>query len=820
MQRYSANAPTMLARTGDLNGMALDDLLGERTAHRLRNALSASVDASHPAVLLDTPLPGGGPVADISIHQHDGSVIIEIEPSDEEAGEPLELARALISRIKDIKEVDTLVDQSARLIQGLLGYDRVMIYRFEDDGAGKVMSEVKRPGLESFLGQYFPATDIPQQARALYMRNTIRLISDSGNERVPILPEFDTRGMPLDLSFSHLRSVSPIHCEYLRNMGVGASMSISVIVEGRLWGLIACHHYSPRTLNTAQRLAAEMFGEFFSLHLQALKQRRRIDTATAARKDLDTFLRAASRRSDLDALFRERLSDFASLVPCDGVGLWMNGQWSAHDVTPPRSAVLGLIGHADKMCEGGIWHTHSLSGDLAEAADYFRDVSGVLVIPLSQVSPDYLLFFRKEFVQTLDWAGNPEKSYETGPLGDRLTPRKSFEIWKQTVERQSRPWTEADREIAEAARSALVDVILRHSELMAEEHEKADIRQRMLNEELNHRVKNILSVIKSLVGQPVQQGRSLQDYVNSLKGRIQALSVAHDQVVRGDGGGLLTNLLNAELSPYRAAAAGITLDGPSIWLEAEAFSVMALVLHELSTNAAKYGALSQAGGQLNISWQIGPDGTCTLTWQESGGPEVVPPSQNGFGSALIRRSIPYDLGGTSEVHYNPGGLRAELSLPGRHFSTTGSATEEPQKAPRRRIAEGPPRKQLGPETRVLLVEDQMLIAMDVEAMLEESGIGVIRTSGSVTEALKELGGFVPDIAILDVNLGADTSIPVAEELRKRNVPFVFATGYGDSAMIPSQFSSIPVVRKPYTGPTLTEALTDRLAGNEEGENAD
>ena len=186
----------------------------------------------------------------------------------------------------------------------------------------------------------------------------------------------------------------------------------------------------------------------------------------------------------------------------------------------------------------------------------------------------------------------------TGPLGDRLTPRKSFAIWKETVDRQAQPWTEADREIAEATRAATVEVVLRHNEMMAEERAKADVRQRMLNEELNHRVKNILAVIRSLVGQPVAEGRSLATMSTSLRGRIQALAYAHDQVARGDGGGLLADLLGAELAPYRTPARGVAARRPAVWLDARAFSVMALVLHELATNAAKYGALSRTGGQL------------------------------------------------------------------------------------------------------------------------------------------------------------------------------------------------------------------------------
>ncbi len=212
-----------------------------------------------------------------------------------------------------------------------------MIYRFEQDGSGKVISEARRGDLESFLGQYFPATDIPRQARILYLQNPLRIISDASGARVPLVPELDEAGQPLDLSFAHLRSVSPIHCEYLRNMGVGASMSISIIVNGTLWGLIACHHYSPKTLSMSERIAAEMFGEFFSLHLLALKQKRKLDIANEARRSLDRFLQSASNTADVDEMLSAALPEFSTLFACDGVGLWMNGRWTSVGSAPPAA---------------------------------------------------------------------------------------------------------------------------------------------------------------------------------------------------------------------------------------------------------------------------------------------------------------------------------------------------------------------------------------------------------------------------------------------------------------------------------------------------
>ncbi|MGX1098782.1 HWE histidine kinase domain-containing protein [Amorphus sp. MBR-141] len=802
--RHSENAAEMLGLSGPINGASLESLFDDACVQALRGAEAIAGDVARPALLFDVQVMAKGGF-DISVHRVGASVLIEFEPA-MKANQPLRLTREMIGRIGGTGDESALMDQAARLVRSALGYDRVMIYRFEQDGSGRVVSEVKRADLESFLGQYFPASDIPQQARALYLSNTIRIISDVDFARVPVVPELDDGGEPLDLSHAHLRSVSPIHCEYLRNMGVAASMSISVIVDGTLSGLIACHHYSPKILPMAERVAAEIFGDFFSLHLNTLKQKRRLDTATAARASLDRFLRRATHQGGIETLLKESLSEFAGLVPCDGVGLWLGGRFHAHGITPPLDAIPELARHVAAAADGRVWMSNSLSREVPGAAAYVEQASGALAIPLSQIPNDYMFFFRKELVQTLDWAGNPEKSYESGPLGDRLTPRKSFAIWKETVRAQSAPWTESEAEIAEEARAATVEIVLRQNELMAEERRKSDVRQRMLNQELNHRVKNILAIIKSLVGHPVQEGRTLVEYVDTLKGRLQALSFAHDQVVRGDGGGMLADLLDAELSPYRNPSTTVRLDGPGVWMDGRAFSVLALVLHELATNAAKYGSLSTEAGELAVSWRMDAAGDCVISWEETGGPAVAAPARSGFGSALISRSIPYDLGGRTHVDYASDGVRAELAIPAKHAELTDEPGRSDGKAPTARTSADT----LDSSTRVLLVEDQMLIAMDVEASLQDHGLSDVTTTASAAEAIEKLNGTPPHVAVLDVNLGDETSIPVAEELMRRGIPFVFATGYGDGSMIPSTLSHVPIVRKPYEVADLIAAISSVL----------
>ena len=801
VRRRSANAPAMLGIDAErFDNAAFADLVGESFAHSLRNALTKARDPRRPGLLFNRRLEGSQISLDVSVHAFDNHAIVEFEPAATAETDALDIARSLISRTHSLGKLQDLLAVAPRLVRAVLGYDRVMVYRFAEDGSGKVIAEDKRGDLESFSGQHFPASDIPAQARVLYLRNTIRIVNDARDGGVALEPELDERGAPLDLSYAHLRAVSPIHLEYLRNMGVAASMSLSVIVNGALWGLIACHHYQSKALTLAQRVATEMFAEVFSLRVEAFDRAGALAAATNARAALDRIVAETSAEARVDEFLRGRLADLNALIPSDGVAVFIEGEWSTHGVTPPAEYLAALGRHLCERSGGRVYGTHALSRDFAEAADYAPDASGLIAVPLSQLPRDYLVFFRREQVETLNWGGDPHKVYSVGPNGERLSPRKSFEIWKETVRNQSAPWSPVDRQTAEAARVQLLEIMMRHSEALARARREADVRQKTLNEDLNHRVKNILALIKSLVSQDVGTGRDVAEYAAALKGRIIALANAHDQVVRSDGGGPLTALARAELGPY--ASRDLHISGPEIVLDARAYSVLALVLHELATNAAKYGALSAPGGRLAATWALTEDGDCRLDWRESGGPAVTKPQRVGFGASLIRRSVPFDLGGQSEIEYLPEGFRARLLIPREFFE---DRTLQPSAAPDEAETTAPGARPLAGQ-RVLLVEDQYVIALDAEQILRDSGAGEVLIAATPAEAEQMLSETRPDVAVLDVNLGRATSISVAVRLRTMGVAFIFATGYGDSRMIPDEFRDVPVVRKPYSAATLVAGL--------------
>lgn len=230
---------------------------------------------------------------------------------------------------------------------------------------------------------------------------------------------------------------------------------------------------------------------------------------------------------------------------------------------------------------------------------------------------------------------------------------------------------------------------------------------KVLNEELNHRVKN-MALIKSIVSQPVEAGRDLSDYVNALRGRIMALAQAHDQVVRADGGSALRDLFESELRPY-AEAAAISIDGPDVGLDARAYSVLALVLHEMATNAAKYGALSTPKGKLSVKWTLTESGACEIKWVERGGPETTEPTRRGFGTVLLTRSIPFDLHGESQLKYESKGVSARFLIPANFISELDPATTAAASA-----AEPAPTPSSLEGLNVLLLEDQLVIALDAD----------------------------------------------------------------------------------------------------------
>ncbi len=795
------NVARVSANVAQFTGFAPDRMLGrpvtqfltDKSMHAIRNRLTMLRGPDAVERLFSQTLLDDETLFDVAVHMAGDTVVIEAEPASDEDLEAAAVVRGMVNRLGQAEGMAMFLREGARQVRAITGFDRVMVYRFDEQLSGGVVAEVLRPGVDSFMGLHYPATDIPAQARKLYVRNVFRVIADIDAVPVPIVPQLDEDGAALDQSLSVLRAVSRIHIEYLKNMGVGASLSISIVVDGKLWGLFACHHYSPRLPSFASRTAAELFGQMFSLMLESRERREAAEYETRARGVTDRLMASIARDGNLleNAAWLGEM--IGATIPADGVGVYLDGDVSLTGLTPSRaqfSAVAQTLSHI-----GGteVFATDRISELVADAAAYADIAAGLIAIPLSRSSRDYAILFRSERMRSVRWAGNPEKPVEYGPNGARLTPRKSFEAWSELVKGRSEPFTAAERRVAETLRSGILDVLVRLSDSADQERQKAHERQELLIAELNHRVRNILSLIRGLITQSRTSATTVEHFISTLDHRIQALARAHDQITSDRWGpARLMDLIETETGAYIGLQRDhVKLEGPNVLLQPTAFTTLALVFHELMTNAAKYGALSDSG-TVSIRWWIDDSGSLLIDWVESGGPAVTAPTRRGFGSTIIERSIPYDLGGQAEVNYRLAGLEAHFCVPSRHVAGIAENVIRSDAAPRVVTSDRP----LHGKT-ALLVEDNMIIALEGEDALRALGAAQVITSASVSQAMAAIERETIDFALLDFNLGAETSMGVAETLNARGIHFAFATGYGDGLAGLDRFPKVATLTKPY-----------------------
>lgn len=467
----STNVATVLGRPVDaVLGAPLGDVLGVPAARVVLEQLAAVPDhrTRNPG-LVEVATPDGPVQLDVVVHRpppatlaDPGPVfVVELEPADGPRpltyGSTYESVRDAIADLNRAGELTELYDIAARHARRLLGFDRVMIYRFDAEYNGEVVAEARRHDLEPFLGLHYPASDIPAQARAMYEKSWIRLISDVDYVPVPVLPAADPlSGRPLDLTFATLRSVSPIHCEYLRNMGVRASMSISLLRDGKLWGMVACHHYSgPHAPSYGVRAAAEFLGVALSARLVAQVEE---DAVAETRRASGVLARLVGASRDEEVRLAQALTrtgDLLALVPADGVVVSIGSDVLTLGDVPDGAGLRALAAWASSV--GEVLATDRLAEE--PGAPDVPGVAGAVALPL----PDggTVVWLRGEVVRTVDWGGDPHHKVLAVPDGDgvRLSPRQSFDLWREQVRGRSLPWD--DRHVQNAAdlRTYLVEAL-------------------------------------------------------------------------------------------------------------------------------------------------------------------------------------------------------------------------------------------------------------------------------------------------------------------------------------------------------------------------
>ena len=416
-------------------------------------------------------LAGTSKPLEASVHIRDGVRLLEVIVADP-------IAPGLLGRSESI--VDAVDDLTARLARDepflsfaqavterlrlLTGYDRVMVYHFDPDWNGEVVAESRQAESAPYLGLWYPASDIPPQARALYLVNRVRVFADTSADPLPLHPRINpTTGRELDLSLATLRALSPVHREYLRNMGVGATLVASVVINGRLWGLIACHHHQRRMPPAlAVRLIVSV-ERLLSLRVSLGEQRDRAAGVLTAQALLMRLPKALDATEEVEAALVSPLTGLLELPAADGIAVVYRGRTLGRGTTPSEADILRLAEWLDRRGDRR-FATAALGNDAPEFAGLAVTASGLLAARFPNTTPIWVLWFRGEVTGSVKWAGDPRKGLTTDDA-PRLSPRRSFEAWVEAVRGRSRPWTVSELNlIDEIVRPNITEVLLQASQ--------------------------------------------------------------------------------------------------------------------------------------------------------------------------------------------------------------------------------------------------------------------------------------------------------------------------------------------------------------------
>lgn len=649
----------------DWLGGTILDLIGEAGLAILRSTVAG------PVVLGTT----GQTTLSVVASREGRFWLIELEPT--APGEPgtddaltwIEQGGEEFSRAVDL---DDLTARAASIFARLTGFDRVMIYRFLDDDSGKVVAERHAPDIHGFLNHHFPASDIPRQARALYIRNRVRVIPNASYTPAPIIG-LDPTLSAVDLSNVGVRAVSPIHVQYLRNMAVAASASVSIIKDGMLWGLVACHHRSPRNLSYLQRKTCELIAASLAQQIgakeEAAEYRERLRLRTAE----DALAQRFAQEYDPDQLSALIGSDLQRLLRADGFVLQRGPMRYSSGHVPPPEAISDIL-HWVRAQGNILLHTAALEHRLPAAHAYRDMASGLLAITLSADEPVVLLWFRAETLQTIQWAGNPHKAVEQEP--DRpLTPRASFAAWSEEIRGRALPWSPAEIEAAHRLSRLLFDARQRRriSELNREltravtDKDALLAQQETLIKEVNHRVQNSLQLVVAFLAMQAnaENDETLTRHLGEAQRRLSAVALVHrrlyseDTVTVIDLGRYIEDLLAEMQSSMGDEWTGrLTMDLAPLLISADAAVQVGLVLVELVINAQKY-AYGGKPGPITITLEKVRN-RFRLTVADRGQGRTG--NRTGFGTRMLGAMVKR-LDGTIEESDNAPGLRFTVSAP-------------------------------------------------------------------------------------------------------------------------------------------------------------
>jgi len=457
-------------------GLEPDAVLGRPFAEILPRLVEVEAELTGPMLsgsaryirALEIATPTGERFFDAVVSHSGDHAILELEEVPPDAVASLDelypVLRRFVEQLHEVQTIDALSRLAAEDVRRLTGFDRVLVYRFDEQWNGTVIAEDRNEELPSYLDLRFPSSDIPAQARELYRRNRLRIIPDANYTPVPIR-SYDPA--PLDLSDSVLRSVSPVHLEYMRNMGTLASMSVSILRDGELWGLISCHNRTPKRVPFQVRNACDFLTQIFSLQLDARENTMLAEGRVRLRTVQARLLaHMAAEEHFIDGLVNHP-ADLMLLAGAQGAAVVTEEHCWCLGNAPEVDQVKVLLAWLSEHHQEDVFATDCLSDLFPQAAAYADKASGLLAISISKMRASYILWFRPEVVQTVKWGGNPQKAVREEAGSMRLHPRRSFEIWKETVRGRSLAWDQSEVEAVRELRNAVVGIVLRRAEELA-----------------------------------------------------------------------------------------------------------------------------------------------------------------------------------------------------------------------------------------------------------------------------------------------------------------------------------------------------------------
>lgn len=536
--------------------------------------------------------PGAAQRWDALLHRQRGRLILELE-SVAEHGEGEELTssgwlRTALATLGSTTSVVELCRRACAQIKQLTGLDGVMAYKFHQDGHGEIVAECKDDEWPKYLGLHYPASDIPPQARAIFLDNWVRMIPD--RDYVPSrLVSAQASSAPMDLGRSLLRSVSPVHLEYLRNMGVRASLTLSLISEGRLWGLIAGHHYrGPLHVPSSRRALAELVARLTSQQLASREESEIAGFRERGRKVLGELVQKMRAAAELADALGEPPHDARDLLDCGGAAVALpSGAWRRIGEAPTREQLERLAAWLDQRPgDWQIFSTDQLAREYAPAAEIAQCASGLLALRIPKGHGNYILWFKPEIVRAVSWAGDPDKPVAVESGSVRLRPRKSFDVWIETVKLKSLPWMRCEIELVEALGSAATSIDLQRQfdrELEARAAaEWANDQKEQLLAMVSHDLKNPLHSL--MVGLTLIQKTMSAESLN----KVSTILLGMQRSLQSMG-----HLIDDLLSIAKLESGGVDLDVA----QHSAASLLADTMELLSPIAAEKGVHLEISSQ-------------------------------------------------------------------------------------------------------------------------------------------------------------------------------------------------------------------------------